>query len=243
MASTSQAHIAIVEDDDTIRELIAEQLIEDGFTPYSCKDAETMFALLTEAPLDAVLLDIMMPGVDGLQVCRRLRKESAVPILFVSAKCADIDRILGLELGADDFITKPFNPRELSARLRAVLRRAGRDGLTYANEAKECYTFLDFHLDWRARQLTDPAGRNVRLTSGELSLLMAFVRNANRVLTREQLLDWTRTPGAAPYDRAIDVQLSRLRARLGDDTSDPKIIKTIRGEGYLFAPRVTRDLR
>lgn len=243
MSENCQQRIAIVEDDDAIRDLIAEQLIEEGYSPFACKDAEALFELVSAAPPDAILLDIMIPGMDGLEVCRRLRRESSIPILFVSAKCDDIDRILGLELGADDFIAKSFNPRELTARLRAVLRRTGRESLDAGSEEDGCYIFAGFGLDWPARRITAPSGEDVRLTSGELSLLMTFVRNPKRVLTRDQLLDWTRTPGAAPFDRAIDVQLSRLRARLGDNTEDPQIIKTIRGEGYLFAPLVTRCAR
>jgi two-component system OmpR family response regulator len=187
-----------------------------------------------------VVLDVMMPGEDGLSICRRLRARGDVPVLMVTAKGEDIDRIVGLEVGADDYLPKPFHPRELVARARAILRRTRLAHRAAEAPTREVYGFAGWTLDAASRALTDAAGRPVVLTGAEFDLLLVLLTHPQRVLNRDQLLDWTRGRSAQPYDRTIDVQLSRLRRKLQDDPADPSIIRTVRGGGYLFGPAVER---
>ena len=230
--------IAVVEDDPEIRLLVSGLLSREGFEVAPCAHAGELDRVLQRRRVDLVLLDLMLPGEDGLSVCRRLRGAPVeTPVIMVTAKGDDIDRILGLELGADDYVAKPFNPRELVARVRAVLRRTREAHRVDRAMPREIYRFAGWSLDAASRRLTDPAGRDVELTGGEYELLIAFVTHPQRVLTREQLLDWTRGRDAMPFDRTIDVQLSRLRRKLGA-ASD--LVRTIRGGGYLFSPAVTR---
>lgn len=240
----SRPAIAVVEDDCELRSLIVQSLERDRFDAIACANGAELDQLLERQSVDSIVLDLMMPGEDGLSICRRITTTHRIPVIIVSARGDDIDRIVGLEIGADDYLAKPFNPRELTARLRAVLRRGTRaheanDEEEAQGPAREIYEFDGWTLDVDARTLTDPSQRFVSLSGGEMALLIAFVRRPRRVLSREQLLDWTRSQDAAPYDRAIDVQLSRLRSKLGDHPREPKMIKTLRGEGYMFAPKVT----
>lgn len=230
--------IALVEDDEAISELVAELLEREGFEVGRCRSGAELDRLTGRRRVDLVLLDLMLPGEDGLSICRRLHAAPVrVPVVMITAKGDDIDRILGLEIGADDYLPKPFNPRELIARVRAVLRRT-REAHRPAPTAGRWYRFAGWTLDAGSRVLSDPQGRPVDLTGGEFDLLVALLDHPQRVLTRDQLLDWTRGRDAAPYDRTIDVQLSRLRRKLGDDPKSPEIIRTVRGGGYLFAPSV-----
>ena len=230
--------IAVVEDDPEIRALVGGLLKREGFEVEACANAAELDRALERRRIDLIVLDVMMPGEDGLSVCRRLRARGDVPILMVTAKSDDIDRIIGLEIGADDYLPKPFNPRELLARVRAILRRT-RDMHRVSSAApREVYRFAGWTLDGGSRDLLDPEGRAVPLTGGEFDLLIVLLQHPQRVLNRDQLLDWTRGRSAAAYDRTIDVQLSRLRKRLGDDPLEPAIIRTVRGGGYLFAPTV-----
>lgn len=232
--------IAIVEDDPEIRALVAELLARDGFRVKPCADARALDEAMEHMTIDLVILDLMLEGEDGLSICRRLQASPVpVPVLMVTAKGDDIDRIIGLEIGADDYLPKPFNPRELVARVRAILRRTTAAPRTLGSGGPE-YRFAGWTLDSGSRALRDPDGAAVELTGGEYDLLMAFLNNPQRVLTRDQLLDATRRRSSDPLDRTIDVQLSRLRKRLGESSEDAVLIRTVRGGGYLFTQQVVR---
>jgi two-component system OmpR family response regulator len=238
---TRPPFIAVVEDDPEIRSLVGDLLVREGFKVGLCEGSEDLDRAMEGQAVDLVVLDLMLAGEDGLSICRRLRGGSkSTPVLMVTAKGDDLDRIIGLEVGADDYLPKPFNPRELLARIRAILRRT-RSPLQSANPQSDVYAFSGWKLNAGSRMLHDPEGNPVELTGGEFDLLMALLRHPQRVLNREQLLDWTRGRGAAPFDRTIDVQLSRLRRKLGDDSRPPTMIKTVRGGGYLFAASVERE--
>jgi two-component system OmpR family response regulator len=235
--------IAIVEDDAEILDLVSARLSADGFDAVACAGGADLDAAMRQAPVDLVILDLMLPGEDGLSICRRLTGGEGPAVIILSARGDDIDRIVGLEIGADDYIAKPFNPRELSARIRAVLRRRQPVEPAVAEPGaggREVYRFAGWTIDIDDRALIDPAGAPVVLSAGEFALLAAFVRRPRRVLSRDQLIDWTRGDASAPVDRAIDVQLSRLRRKLGDDPREPALIKTVRGDGYLFAADVRK---
>jgi two-component system OmpR family response regulator len=235
--SSPPARIVVVDDDPGIRDVISDFLERHGYEVAAAADAIGLDRALGEAPADLVVLDVMLPGEDGLAICRRLAAEGGPAIIMLSAMGEETDRIVGLELGADDYLPKPCNPRELLARVRAVLRRRqeGRSGAGGAT----C-EFAGWRLDLVRRELRSPQGVVVNLTSGEFSLLRAFVDRPQRVLTRDQLLDLARGPDSDAYDRAIDVQISRLRRKLEDGAEEQELIRTIRNEGYMFDARVTR---
>jgi two-component system OmpR family response regulator len=236
---TETTVIAVVEDDPEIRSLLTGLLRREGFETEACSGAAELDRALERRRVDLINLDVMMPGEDGLSICRRLRARGDVPVLMVTAKGEDVDRIVGLEIGADDYLAKPFNPRELIARARAVLRRTRPAHRAAAlQDHREAYAFAGWAFDARSRELRAPDGRAVTLTGGEFDLLLVLVTHPQRVLNRDQLLDWTRGRNSQPYDRSIDVQLSRLRRKLGDSPANPAIIRTVRGGGYLFAPAV-----
>jgi two-component system OmpR family response regulator len=232
--------IAVVEDDAEIRDLTLGLLRREGYEAVGCSDAVAFDRLAARRRVDLVLLDIMMSGEDGLSVCRRLRTGGDTAILMVTAKGDDIDRVIGLEVGADDYLAKPYNPRELLARVRAILRRTRETHRVAVAPPGEVYRFAGFTLNVASRDLTDPDGCAVVLTGGEHDLLMAFLQHAQRVLSRDHLLDWTRGRNAAPFDRSIDVLLGRLRRKLGEAPGGGTMIKTVRGGGYLFSPAVER---
>ncbi|WP_300534266.1 response regulator [Sphingosinicella sp.] len=233
--------IAVVEDDNEIRALVTGLLARVGFEVSGCRSGAELDRLLERQRVDLAVLDIMLPGEDGLSICRRLRARGDLAVLMVTAKGEDVDRIIGLEIGADDYLAKPFNPRELVARVRAILRRTRETNrVSVAAQPSERYRFGGWTLDVGARALASPAGDAVDLTGGEFDLLLAFITHPQRVLNRDQLLDWTRGRSAGPFDRAIDVQLSRLRRKLGDN-GGAALIKTVRGGGYLFAASVERN--
>ena len=231
------AHILMVDDDPGIRDVVSDFLGRHGYAVSTAGDAREMEQALERDPVDLIVLDVMLPGEDGLAICRRLAVSDAPPIIMLSAMGEDTDRIVGLELGADDYLSKPCNPRELLARIRAVLRRAEQTGA--ADELGAAYEFAGWRLDLVRRELRSPQGVVVNLSSGEFSLLRAFVERPQRVLTRDQLLDFARGPDSDAFDRAIDVQISRLRRKL-DDGGGHDLIRTIRNEGYMFTPRVKR---
>lgn len=234
--------IAVVEDDPEIRSLVGGLLTREGFDVALCTGAGELDRELERRRVDLVLLDLMLAGEDGLSICRRLRTEPlGTPVLMVTAKGDDLDRIIGLEVGADDYLAKPFNPRELVARVRAILRRTRDLHHAPASPQAETYRFAGWSLNAGSRSLQSPAGDPVDLTGGEFDLLMVFLTHPQRVLNREQLLDWTRGRSAGPFDRTVDVQLSRLRRKLGDVAKVPAVIKTVRGGGYLFSAAVERD--
>jgi two-component system OmpR family response regulator len=229
--------VAVVEDDPEIRILIAGLFAREGYETAACAGGEDLDRLMARQRVDLIVLDVMMPGEDGLSICRRLRGGPVeTPVLMVTAKDDDIDRVVGLELGADDYLGKPFNPRELVARARAILRRTRDAHRTAKAPPSEVYRFAGWTLDAGSRRLDDPGGLSVDLTGGEFDLLMAFISHPRRVLNRDQLLDWTRGRSSSPFDRTIDVQLSRLRRKLGDESAE--LIRTVRGGGYLFTPLV-----
>jgi two-component system OmpR family response regulator len=225
--------ILIVEDDRDIRGLLADFLKREGFAVELAEDGAAADRILARVAPDLVVLDLMLPGEDGLSICRRLRARGATPILMLTAKNDDIDRIVGLELGADDYLGKPFNPRELLARIRAILRRA--EVPARASERRR-RSFANFVVDLDARSVERSDGTGVPLTSAEFDLLACFVERPRRVLTRDQLLDWTRGRSADPFDRTIDVTVSRLRKKLETaDPAAPPLVTTVRNGGYLFA--------
>ena len=231
-------HILVVDDDREIRDLLARFLRRHGFRVETAADGRAMFRTLSAGRFDLMVLDLMLPGEDGLSLCRRVRAESGLPIVMLTAIGEDTDRIVGLEMGADDYLAKPFNPRELLARIRAVLRRApGLRGRPEADPSRS-FEFQDWVLDAGRRSLHAPDGALVDLTGGEFDLLLALVEHPNRVLNRDQLLDLTRGREAGPFDRSVDVQVSRLRRKIEDDPKRPALIVTVRGGGYVFAGRV-----
>lgn len=237
---TGPPHILIVDDDREIRDLLRDYLSGNGYRATAAADGRAMRTVLADQRIDLVILDLMLPGEDGLTLCRNLRTESTLPVIMLTARGEETDRIVGLEMGADDYVAKPFNPRELLARIKAVLRRAGtaQEG---SGTGTERLRFANWVLDLGARELTDLNGVVVPLSSGEYRLLSVFVTHAGRVLSRDLLLDLTRGRQAQPFDRSIDVQVGRLRKRLEDDGQEPSLIKTVRGEGYVLTAEVVPE--
>jgi two-component system OmpR family response regulator len=231
-------HILVVDDDAEIRSLTAEYLRRSGLRVTAAADGREMRQVLEASRVDLVVLDLMMPGEDGLTLCRDLRARSNLPVVMLTARGDELDRIIGIEMGADDYLAKPFNPRELLARIKSVLRRA-RALPEPAAEARRL-RFAGWTLDLVTRDLGSPDGTLVPLSGTEFRLLKAFVEHPNHVLDRNQLMDLTLGREAAPFDRSIDVQLSRLRQRLRDDAREPRIIKTVRNQGYVLAAAVER---
>jgi two-component system OmpR family response regulator len=230
-------HILVVDDDREIRRLLERYLAEHGFRVSTAADGRQMMRTLALGRIELIVLDLMLPGEDGLGLCRRVRQASQVPILMLTAVAAETDRIIGLELGADDYLSKPFNPRELVARIRAILRRG--NGLAEAQSRRgEAYAFEGWRLNRVRRELQSPDGVLVPLSRGEIELLLAFVEHPQRVLNRDQLLDLAYGRSGGLFDRSIDVQVSRLRHKIEADPAQPKLIKTVRGDGYLFAAEV-----
>ena len=245
--------ILIVDDDSEIRDLLSQFLQKHGYQVDAAADGQAMHQQLGGSAYDLIVLDLMLPGDDGLTLCRQLRASSTIPIIMLTAVDEDMDRIIGLEMGADDYVTKPFNPRELLARMKAVLRRT-----EYAQAALHTpetattlgglpvvrFQFEGWQLDVSKRELrtytaadSEP-GTLVSLTAGEFDLLLAFVEHPQRVLSRDQLLEYTKGYTAMNFDRSIDVQLSRLRRKIEPNPKDPTLIKTVRGGGYMFTPTV-----
>ena len=238
-AATTTARIVVVDDDPGIRELVSEFLGKHGFEVEAAADAAGLARALASKPADLVILDVMLPGEDGLQICRRLAASDGPAIIMLSAMGEETDRIVGLELGADDYLPKPCNPRELLARARAVLRRRGEPRPADGELGAQC-EFAGWRLDLVRRELKTPDGVVVNLSGGEFSLLRSLVERPERVLTRDQLLDLARGPDSDAYDRAIDVQISRLRRKLDDGGAGAELIRTVRNEGYMFMSKVTR---
>jgi len=231
-------HLLIVDDDPEIRGLLGEYLKRNGFRVTLATGGREMRRALEAGRPDLVVLDVMMPGEDGLALCRDLRARSRLPVIMLTARAEELDRIIGLEIGADDYLAKPFNPRELLARINSVLRRAR--ALPPGHGAVHHVRFAGWTLDLAARELIAPDDIVVSLSSTEFKLLSAFIDHPNRVLNRDQLMDLTRGRESLPFDRSIDVQVSRLRARLRDEGREPRLIKTVRNEGYVLAVAVER---
>jgi two-component system OmpR family response regulator len=231
-------HILVVDDDDEIRNLLSDYLRKNHYQVTGAADGKTMAVALEREKIDLVVLDLMLPGEDGLVLCRNLRAHSAIPVIMLTARGDETDRIVGLEMGADDYLPKPFNPRELLARIKSVLRRTQVITDNRTVEESQSIRFGHWTLDVRARHLVAEDGLVVNLSGAEFRLLKIFLEHPNRVLNRDQLLDLTQGRDQEPFDRSIDVQVSRLRQRLRDDAKEPGIIKTVRGEGYVLATPV-----
>jgi two-component system OmpR family response regulator len=238
MTESAPTRLLLVDDEPSLREPLAEYLTRQGFVVRQAEDAaKARSALLEETP-DLVLLDIMMPGEDGLSLCRHLTESKNLPVILLTAKGEAMDRIVGLEIGADDYVPKPFEPRELVARIRSVLRRAAKPPPAPDDDA--LYEFEGWRLDPLKRKLTDAAGTVVPISSAEFRLLVAFLTHPRRVLDRDQLLDMVQGREAHLFDRAVDNQVSRLRRKMEEDSRDPKLIQTVWGGGYRFAADVRR---
>lgn len=238
--STTQDHILVVDDDREIQRLLQAYLEKNGLRVTTVGDGNGMWQALDQARVDLVVLDLMLPGVDGLELCRTLRARSRIPVIMLTARGDEMDRILGLEMGADDYLAKPFSARELLARIKVVLRRVRELPLASADTPPAELRFSGWTLDTRTQNLTSPDGVIVALSHAEYQLLQVLVTHPNRVLNRDQLLDLTQGREASPFDRSIDVLIGRLRRRLGDDAREPGLIKTVRGRGYLFADKVSQ---
>ena len=239
MSEPAQTRLLLVDDEASLREPLADYLTRQGFAVRQAEDAAKARAALAEETPDLVLLDIMMPGEDGLSLCRHLSEAKNLPVIFLTAKGEATDRIVGLEIGADDYVVKPFEPRELVARIRSVLRRASK-APAEATEEDALYEFDGWQLDPLKRRLTDPEGTVVPISSAEFRLLVAFLSHPRQVLDRDRLLDMVQGREAHLFDRAVDNQVSRLRRKVEKDSRDPKLIQTVWGGGYRLAAEVRR---
>jgi len=236
MSSDIAPHVLVVDDDPAMRDLIADYLGENELRVTRAATGAEMAQVLSQSAIDVLVLDLRLAGEDGMDLARKVRAESAIPIIMVTGRKDEADRVMGLELGADDYVTKPFSPRELLARVRAVLRRSTmlQDLLPARDEKRRAYRFAGWELNLRTRRLRSPDGERIELTNGEFSLLQAFCAAPQRVLSRDQLLELSRLNRAEVYDRSIDVQILRLRRKIEVNPSHPEYIKTERGAGYMF---------
>ena len=234
-------HILIVDDDREIRSLLSDSLTGSGYRVSAAANGAAMMQTMAVARIDLVVLDIMMPGENGLSICRRLRAAGTMPVIMLTSKTEEIDRIIGLEIGADDYLPKPFSTRELLARVRAVLRRTAMAPAGSPSGSKRIFEFAGWRLNATRRQLHSPADALVDLRTAEFDLLLALVERRDHVLTRDQLLDIARGRAASACDRSIDVHISRLRHRIEADPKNPELIQTVRNGGYTFAAPVTMN--
>jgi two-component system OmpR family response regulator len=234
------AHVLIVDDDKDIRDLLQEFFQKRGLRASVAADGDDMEAALRRTPVDLVILDVMLPGRSGLELCREIRARQETPIIMLTAVNETTDRVVGLELGADDYVPKPFDPRELLARVRAVLRRNGGKEDRHA-PTRQIWRFAGWTMDCSRRRLAAPGDVRVELTAAEFNLLHTFVRSAQRVLTRDQLIELSGGDGGISYDRSIDILVSRLRRKMEDDPKRPTLIQTVRSGGYQFIPEVTSE--
>lgn len=233
--------ILIVDDDRDIRSLLADYLDGHGYSTLMAADGNAMWAALDSNQVDLVVLDLNLPGDDGLTLCRNLRAKSMMPVIMLTARSEPLDRTLGLEMGADDYLPKPFEPRELLARIRSVLRRTQSMTLGSNGEQVQRLKFSDWTLDLTARHLVSPEGMVIALSGAEFRMLNIFLDHPNRILNRDQLLNMTHGRDADPFDRSIDIQISRLRQKLREDARSPQIIKTVRNGGYVLSVNVTME--
>jgi DNA-binding response OmpR family regulator len=235
MEENRQPHVLVVDDDAGIRDLLSDYLRKQEMRVETARDGREMDERLAGFTPDIIVMDLMMPGEDGLALTRRVKADRDVPVIMLSARGEDIDRIVGLEVGADDYLAKPFNPRELLARIRAVLRRNGSQKGKEEGNA-EHYAFGPFVVDLAAQRLLRD-GEEIPLTHAEYALLKIFIEHPNRALSRDQIMDWLKGFERDPFDRSIDVRVTRLRRKLEDDPANPVYIRTVWGQGYLFAPK------
>jgi two-component system OmpR family response regulator len=231
-------HIAILDDDPEIRSLLEQNLRGAGFEVSTASNGRDLKTILEHQTIDLIVLDLMLPGEDGLTICRGLRAESNIPIIMLTAMTHEADRIIGLEMGADDYLTKPFSPRELVARIKATLRRQSMV-TTQSEDRRRSAVFEGWKLDVVRRELRDPDDVLVDLTSGEFDLLAALIERPNRLMTRDLLLDITKGRQADVFDRSIDITISRLRQKIEEDPKNPQFIKTVRGKGYIFSAEIS----
>jgi two-component system OmpR family response regulator len=231
---TPLPHVLAVDDDPTIRSLIAEYLGQNELRVTTVADGRAMQAVLAEQVVDLVVLDLKLQAEDGMSLARRLRDESAIPIIMLTGRAEEADRVMGLELGADDYLTKPFSPRELLARIRTILRRRRAEVRQGRPEGVRAYRFDGWELNLNTRRLTSAAGQAVPLSNGEFSLLVVLLGSSQRILSRDQLLDLSRLHNDEVYNRSVDVQIMRLRRKIEPDAAEPRYIRTERGVGYLF---------
>jgi two-component system OmpR family response regulator len=243
---TSATHIAVLDDEPDITALLGNYLQAQGYRVTQLHSGRALMATMTADPPSLVLLDLGLPGEDGFSIARQLREHWRCGLVIVTGRGDSVDKVVGLEVGADDYVTKPFDLRELLARIKAVLRRiapaeSSTASAAVAEPSRSRYRFADWSLDTAARRLTDIRGRDVALTGGEFDLLCAFARHPGRVLSRDFLLEQTRGRDGAPFDRTIDVQVGRLRKKLEADPDDPQIIKSVRGAGYILVSPVSTD--
>ena len=233
-------HLLLVDDERSIREPLAQYLTRQGFRVTQAADADAARTRLAAYAIDLIILDVMMPGEDGLSLCRHIRATSELPVILLTARTEETDRIVGLEMGADDYVVKPFSPRELATRVKVILRRASVGGARQHAPETGSYAFAGWVLKSGERALVDREGVSAPLSTGEYNLLLTLVIRPRQVLTRDQLLDLTQGREAAAFDRAIDNQVSRLRRKIEADPKAPEIIKTVWGGGYTLAAEVTR---
>jgi DNA-binding response OmpR family regulator len=238
VTESMQSHILVLDDDPQIRALLSEYLAENGLQVSVASSGEEMSRLLNDEAIDLVVLDLRLAGEDGMALARSLRERSAVPIVMLTGIREEADRVMGLELGADDYLTKPFSPRELLARIRTVLRRTGAAADPGREREIRAYRFAQFELNMRTRRLKNSDGNQIALTNGEFNLLAALLAAPERILTRDQLLEASRVYDNEVYDRAIDIQVLRLRRKIERDPSQPQFIVTERGAGYIFSAPV-----
>ena len=238
---STAAHILVVDDDREIRDLLSRFLRKNGYRVDVAADGNDMKRVLEAARIDLIILDRVLPGKDGLTLCRELRTSSRVPVVLLTLLGADTDRIIGLEVGADDYLAKPFNPHELLARIKAILRRTTELPVQNSLQKAPVLRFCGWALDRSRRRLESPAGAIVSLTDGEFDLLVALAEHPQVVLSREQLLDLARGRSPIAFDRSVDMQVTRLRRRIEVDPEEPELIKTVRNKGYMFTPEVAGE--
>ncbi len=244
--SNDRPHILVVDDDAGIRDLLGQFLLKHGFEVSLADGGDQMWQFFNNDTIDLIILDIMMPGKDGVTLCKEIRQTSHIPIIMLTAISEDVDRIIGLEMGADDYLSKPFNPRELLARIKAILRRSVQHQSQAASQQQEAntvavastYKFSGWALNKIERRLSSPEDVDISLSTGEYTLLLALLDRPHQVLSRDQLLDLTRNRSGGPFDRSIDIQISRLRHKIEADHKSPQIIKTVRGGGYVLSTEV-----
>lgn len=238
IAPNTNYHLLIVDDDHEIRSLLTRFFVKHGFRVTAVADGTSMRKALNDRSIEMIILDVMLPGEDGLHLCRELRQNSNIPVILLTVLGDETDRIVGLEMGADDYLAKPFNPRELLARIKAVLRRHNAMPIS-KNERNIVLQFDNWRLDIGSRKLFSPAGALIDMSTGEFDLLAALAEHPHQTLTREQLLDITKHRSENPFERSIDMQISRLRKKIEKDPNNPDYIKTVRGRGYVFASNVS----